>query len=74
MYVLGIILSLFTKSPAGDAMPSVKCKDIGMDCNFETSASTEGDLEKKIAEHARSAHGIQSLDKDMWMKIKNVIK
>ena len=55
-------------------MPSFKCRDIGMDCNFETSAPNEADLEKKIAEHARSAHGIQSLDKDMWMKIKKVIK
>jgi|MTBAKMStandDraft_1061839.scaffolds.fasta_scaffold07017_4 predicted small metal-binding protein len=55
-------------------MALFKCKDIGMDCNFETSASNEADLEKKIAECARSAHGIRTLDKDMWMKIKKVIK
>ncbi len=55
-------------------MPSFKCKDIGMDCSFETSAPNEADLEKKIADHARSAHGITSLDKDMWKKIKKVIK
>jgi predicted small metal-binding protein len=55
-------------------MASFKCKYIGMDCNFETSASNEADLEKKIAEHARSAHGIKTLDKAMWMKIKKVIR
>jgi len=43
-----------------------------MDCNLETSASNEADLEKKIGEHARSAHGIKTLDKDMWKKIKKV--
>jgi predicted small metal-binding protein len=55
-------------------MASFTSKDIGMDCNFETSASNEADLEKKIAEHARSAHGIRTPGKDMWMKIKKVIK
>ncbi len=55
-------------------MPSFKCKDIGMDCSFTATAPNEADLEKKIAEHARSAHGIQTLDKDMWIKIKKVIK
>jgi predicted small metal-binding protein len=55
-------------------MPSFKCKDIGMDCSFSAKAPNEADLEKKIAEHARSAHGIQSLDKDMWIKIKRAIR
>jgi len=55
-------------------MPAFKCRDIGMDCPFETTAPTEAELEKKIADHARSAHKIQSLDKDMWMKIKKTIK
>ena len=55
-------------------MPSFKCKDIGMDCSFTTTAPIEVYLEKKIAEHARRAHGIQSLGKDIWIKIKKVIK
>jgi predicted small metal-binding protein len=29
-------------------MPSFKCKDIGMTCNYETSASTEEELMEKI--------------------------
>jgi predicted small metal-binding protein len=54
------------------SMPSFKCKDIGMDCPFIASAPNEAELEKKIAEHARTAHKME-LDKEMWKKIKNVI-
>lgn len=54
-------------------MPSFKCKDIGMDCPFTASAPTEAELEKKIAEHARTAHNLNP-DKELWKKIKSVIK
>ena len=50
-------------------MVSFKCKDIGMDCKFEATAANVQDLDDKIAKHARDAHNIASLDKDMWMKI-----
>jgi predicted small metal-binding protein len=55
-------------------MPSFKCKDIGMDCNFQATAPNEAELEKKIAEHARSAHNIQNQDKDFWIMIKKAVK
>jgi predicted small metal-binding protein len=55
-------------------MPSFKCKNIGMDCPFETSAPNEAELEKKIAEHARNVHNIQNPDKDFWIKVKKTIK
>jgi len=45
-----------------------------MACGFETSAPNEAELEKKIAEHARSVHNIKSLDKEMWKKIKEQIR
>ncbi len=50
-------------------MVSFKCKDIGMDCKFEATAANVQDLDDKIAKHAREAHKIPSLDKEMWMKI-----
>jgi hypothetical protein len=34
-------------------MPSFACKDIGMACEFKTTAQTEAELMKKIAEHAK---------------------
>jgi predicted small metal-binding protein len=62
------------RHPPVETVPSFKCKDIGMACGFETSAPNEAELEKKIAEHARSVHNIKSLDKEMLMKIKQQIR
>ena len=55
-------------------MPTFACKDIGMDCKFQTSAPTEEGLMKKIAEHAKSAHKIDTVPADLMAKIKKAIK
>jgi predicted small metal-binding protein len=55
-------------------MPSFACKDIGMDCKFQTTAPTEAELMKKIAEHAKSAHNITTIPPDLMGKIKAAIK
>jgi predicted small metal-binding protein len=55
-------------------MPSFACKDIGMDCPFKATAPTEAELMKKIAEHAKSAHKIDTVPADLAAKIKKVIK
>jgi predicted small metal-binding protein len=55
-------------------MYSFKCKDTGMACNFETSAKTEPELMKKIAEHAGKAHNMKQIPPDVMQKIKKAIK
>jgi predicted small metal-binding protein len=55
-------------------MPSFKCTDIGMACPFETSAKTEDELLKKIAEHAAKAHDIKTVPPELMTKIKKAIK
>ncbi|MEM0346902.1 MAG: DUF1059 domain-containing protein, partial [Thermoplasmatales archaeon] len=37
---------------------SFKCADIGMNCGFETKASTKEELMPLIAEHAKTAHNM----------------
>jgi predicted small metal-binding protein len=60
---------------AGEAkMPSFACKDIGMDCKFQTNAPTEAELMKKIADHAKSVHNIDPVPPDLMAKIKKAIK
>jgi predicted small metal-binding protein len=49
----------------------LKCKDIGVDCDFEASGKTEQEVLKKAAEHARKDHGIKRVTKDYlksWQK------
>jgi predicted small metal-binding protein len=55
-------------------MPSFACKDIGMDCKFQTTAPTEAELMKKIAEHAKTVHKIDPVPADLAAKIKKAIK
>ena len=55
-------------------MPSFKCKDIGMDCRFETTANTEGELMKKIAEHGSQAHDMKTIPPEVMEKVKKAIK
>ncbi len=50
------------------------CKDIGMDCGFEAQASNEDALMKKVANHARKAHNITSIDAPLAAKVKAAIK
>jgi predicted small metal-binding protein len=53
---------------------SIKCLDVGVDCDFEAKAETEPELMKKIAEHARTAHGITEIPKDVLQKVKAAIR
>ncbi len=55
-------------------MVSFKCKDIGIDCPFEAKADNVHDLENKIAEHARTAHGKEHLSQEEWIQIKKQMK
>lgn len=55
-------------------MPSLKCRDIGVDCPFEASAPTEAELMKKVAQHAKEAHGMETVPPETMEKIKKAIK
>jgi predicted small metal-binding protein len=55
-------------------MPSFKCKDIGMECKFEATASTQDELMQKIATHAASAHDMKTVPPETMSAIKKAIK
>jgi predicted small metal-binding protein len=49
----------------------LKCKDVGVDCDFEATEKTEEEVLKKAAEHARKHHDIKRVTKDYkesWRK------
>ncbi len=47
-----------------ETMPSFKC--IAKNCPFETSAPTEAELMKKIAEHAKTVHNMDPIRRIPW--------
>ena len=55
-------------------MLTFHCRDLGMDCVFQTSATTKEELMKKIAQHGASAHGIDVIPPDLAAKIDRVIR
>ena len=49
----------------------LRCKDIGVDCDFVAHGKTEDEVLKKAAEHARKNHDIKRVTKDYlksWQK------
>jgi predicted small metal-binding protein len=63
------------KGKGGDkSMASFSCKNLGMDCSFEATGTTESELMKKFAEHAEPAHDMNVLPADIIYKFQKAIK
>ena len=52
----------------------LRCKDVGMDCNFEVRANTEEEILMKAAEHAKTAHNMKEITKEIVEKVRSVIR
>jgi len=55
-------------------MVSFTCRDLGMDCSFETTGTTESEIMKKFIDHAESAHNMPVLTADIMLKVTKAIK
>ena len=53
---------------------SIKCLDVGVQCDFEARAENEAELMKKVAEHARTAHGFKDIPPELVAKVKSAIR
>ena len=47
----------------------VRCRDVGMDCDFEARGETEQDVLDQCAEHAKSAHGMDGIPPELAQKV-----
>lgn len=52
---------------------SIKCSDVGVDCDWSATAPNEAELMKKIAAHAKE-HGFTEIPKELLAKVKANIK
>jgi predicted small metal-binding protein len=50
------------------------CRDIGMDCSFESEGLTESGVLREFIHHADSSHNLDVLPADLLFKIKGAIK
>jgi predicted small metal-binding protein len=53
---------------------AIKCRDVGVDCDFEARADTMEELLQKCAEHAKTAHGMTQIPPDLIAKVQGAIR
>jgi len=52
----------------------LRCRDIGVDCDFEARGATEEEILQKCSEHGRTAHGIQELTPELLLLVLGAIR
>jgi predicted small metal-binding protein len=52
----------------------LRCRDVGVDCDFEARAGTEEEVLKKAAEHAQTAHNMKETPKEVVKKVRAAIR
>jgi predicted small metal-binding protein len=53
---------------------SFRCRDIGLDCSFETTGTSEHKILREFIDHAEATHNLNFLSADVILKIKSAIK
>lgn len=51
----------------------LKCRDVGVDCDFVAHGATEEEILKQAAEHAKKDHGMTEIAPDVLAKAKAAI-
>jgi predicted small metal-binding protein len=53
---------------------TVACRDVGYDCDGVVKGDSEDETLMAVAEHAKSAHGLEDVTSDIVAKVKSVMK
>jgi predicted small metal-binding protein len=51
----------------------LSCRDVGADCDFTVCAETEQEIFGKMAEHARTDHGMNEIPKETYDKARSAM-
>ena len=52
----------------------LRCRDVGMDCDFEARGETEEEILKKAAQHADAAHNMKEIPEEVLEKVRAAIR
>ena len=58
----------------GEMSKAYACRDAGMDCDWEESAQTEGELLRLIGKHLAEAHKMTDTSPDLLQQVRKAIK
>ena len=51
----------------------LKCRDVGMDCDFVARGKTEEEILKQAAKHAGTVHGMTEMSDEIVAKVRSEI-
>jgi predicted small metal-binding protein len=51
----------------------VRCREVGVDCDFEARGETEQEVLQKCADHAKSAHGMDQIPAELAAQVRAAI-
>ena len=52
----------------------MSCRDVGPDCDFVARGETDEEVMGQVAEHARSAHGMDEVPPEVAEKVRAAIR
>lgn len=52
----------------------VKCRDVGVDCDFTARGETLEEVLQQCAEHGREAHGMEEIPPELAEKVRAAIR
>jgi len=52
----------------------LRCRDVGLDCDFEARGNTEEEVLQQAAAHARKAHQLTEMPPELAAKVKAAIR
>jgi len=55
-------------------MKVVHCRDVGFDCEGVVRAETEEEALKKVAEHAKTVHKLETIPEEVVAKVRQVMR
>lgn len=52
----------------------LRCRDVGLDCDYQARGNSEDEVLRQASEHARSVHQIQEMPPELAAKVKAAIR
>lgn len=52
----------------------IRCRDVGVDCDFEARGETEQEVLDQCAEHARTAHNMAEIPPELAAKVRSAMR
>ena len=53
---------------------ALSCRDLGIDCAFETTGADLEDVIRHCAEHATQDHGMKSFSRELYLKMRSHLR